>query len=105
MITNLNRRPKRRKIETSTDPNKSPQLPVKQEAKSEIPYFPPSASSVNLLRPLSALNLNISKKKKIYSYQRSILQKIQIFSRNNLPLNKSIGKYSKKYLQKILNIK
>jgi hypothetical protein len=64
MITNFNRRPNRRKIEIFTNSDKFLQLSIKQNAKPEIPYFSPSASFVDLSRPLSALNLNISKRKK-----------------------------------------
>jgi hypothetical protein len=64
MIINLNRRSKRRKIEISIDSDKFPQLPVKQEAKLEISYFPPSAFSVDLSRPLSVFNLDVSKGEK-----------------------------------------
>jgi hypothetical protein len=64
IIIILNRRPKSRKIEIFTDLNKFQQLPVKQETKSEILYFPPSASSVSLSRLLSAVNLDISREEK-----------------------------------------
>jgi hypothetical protein len=64
IIINFNRRPKRRKIEISINSDKFSQLPVKQEAKLEILYFPPSAFSVNLSRPLLAVSLNVNKKEK-----------------------------------------
>jgi hypothetical protein len=63
-MINFNRLSKRRKIEIFIDSDKFPQLPVKQEVKLEILYFSPSASSVGLLRPLSAFSLNICKGEK-----------------------------------------
>jgi hypothetical protein len=82
MITNFNRRPKRRKIEISIDLDKSPQLPVKQETKSEILYFPPSASSVDLLKPLSVFNLNINKgEKNIFISAIDIVKNLDILEK------------------------